>query len=208
MDYDNAQIALIIYREFGIYKTIDEIEKLKFQLTPKSLKSVEVQNSKEIVEDAVIVTRIKHFLSMENYTPRTAKEITQYINREFHLSLKNDFVNRLLHDKNLNNEIKYCRDDYTYSIIYNKESLISNNLKINGITPSKNNNWSIKIDPNFSDFFKIEYDKKMMIMSSKKLTYERFIHELFELRNTCRSPELDLFFENFEFFLNLKLKNE
>lgn len=62
--------------------------------------------------------------------------------------------------------------------------------------------WSYTFDTSLKKPMHIDYAKKIVTMKNKNNTFDTFLNNLFLERNKHRSPEIDLFFENFEEFYN------
>lgn len=62
--------------------------------------------------------------------------------------------------------------------------------------------WSYTFNPQLDKPINIDYLNKKIILRNENDAFNTFINSLFVERNKHRSPELDLFFENFEEFYN------
>lgn len=62
--------------------------------------------------------------------------------------------------------------------------------------------WSYTFDPELEKPIHINYLNKKVILKNENGAFNTFLNSLFLERNKHRSPELDLFFENFEEFYN------
>jgi hypothetical protein len=125
---NSTEIASIIYSEFGIYKSIDEIQKIKVQSTPKDLKINALPSLNRIFNDEVIIKTTKEFLNIGNNNPKTAKEILIYINSKLSLCLRKEDINKLLHSPRIKNDIIYLRELRSYKL--NTHCLIATENKI------------------------------------------------------------------------------
>ncbi len=143
-EYDNAQIASIIHSEFGIYKTVDEIQKIKSQLIPKDLKINAISSSNRVLNDELIIKTTKQFLNIGNNNPKSAKEILIYINSKLSMSLRKEDINKLLHNPRIKNDFIYLRDLRSYKL--NTHSLFNSGVIENKIEINNSKDWTSNFD--------------------------------------------------------------
>jgi hypothetical protein len=220
----NQEIAHVIYKEFGIYKTLIEIEQIRSNYSFKKNElnrnstSTSSRTAKIKIEDLII-----EFLKDDFHCPKSARSIIKYLNKRLNLSINRIEFKSLLNSLNLKSQIRYCNKSFTYSYFddVNAEDfhlnksieinrLTKSNLNDNVLNQNKNNvslqineeKWRVLSDMNLVKTVKIDYDRKILFTSLENLTIDIFLNELFKQRDNHRNPEVDLFFENLEFFFN------
>ena len=105
----NKEIRDIIYNEYGIRMTLDNIEK---KLTINSIKNnSQINNQKKETNRSIISSAI----AMHN-APLSSKDLSKLILKKFNLRLSKREINAIIF-RSMRNEIAYNNDTYQYSIV-------------------------------------------------------------------------------------------
>jgi hypothetical protein len=105
----NKEIRDIIYNEYGIRMTLDNIEK---KLTINSIKNnSQINNQKKETNRSIIRSAI----AMHN-APLSSKDLSKLILKKFNLRLSKREINAIIF-RSMRNEIAYNNDTYQYSIV-------------------------------------------------------------------------------------------
>lgn len=110
LEIENDDIIQIIKQEYSIYLSESQINKRR---EPAVLKK---ENDLIETQKYTLISNVKEILKLNNFQPKSAREIAKLLNERYNLKLSRREISKLLYSKPLIDETLHCKITYTYKI--------------------------------------------------------------------------------------------
>lgn len=133
-DRSFKDISKIIYEEYGILKTVDNIQK-----SVSSKKVIQINSYHSKVKKTNI-TLISDVLKLKSY-PLNSQEISNFIYKSNNIRLSRKEINKIVY-QSMKTIVVYDRDTYTYSLVKNELTKEDRKKEVNSEFDEKVKNYS------------------------------------------------------------------